>query len=217
MNELNIIALGSLGLESIHFDDVFLVGSRLWGTNTHSSDYDLLIVADDSILAEVPKSQHKKQYDITLLTRSEFVARLMAGSFIETVCCLMGEEESCVLRRAQLMRHLVPDVSVVENWVAARYGDDLEKAKKFWQKGKRKDAFKILQHMLMAESVIRGLRAKLIGTPGHLCSISLTMAELQAFVRQGSDESDWTWLGLEWDVVQALHNRRLRGQVVEFA
>ncbi|KAJ7722763.1 hypothetical protein B0H14DRAFT_2642054 [Mycena olivaceomarginata] len=44
------------------------------------------------------RSQHKGQYDATLLTESEFHERVEEGSLIETLCCLIpASEEGCVL------------------------------------------------------------------------------------------------------------------------
>ncbi|KAJ7722768.1 hypothetical protein B0H14DRAFT_3520211 [Mycena olivaceomarginata] len=60
---------------------VHLVGSRLWGTHSPKSDFDLLIVVADPSANSLKfqTSQHKGQYDATLLTESEFCARGRGG------------------------------------------------------------------------------------------------------------------------------------------
>ncbi|KAF8061659.1 hypothetical protein FPV67DRAFT_1673277 [Lyophyllum atratum] len=211
MSSLNLSqAISSLSLPETLITHAYLVGSRLWGTNTESSDFDLLLIAD-SLSSGVPKSQHKNQYDVTLLTNEEFVARMQGGHLIETVCCLLGVAEQCVLREGESMRHLVQEVPVINEWIASRLLIDREKAKKFWAKGKRKDAFKVLQHMIVAKYVVQGLNGKVKSTGGQLRSISLTMDELHGFVQRGTDESDWTWLNLGWEEVEELHTIRLQG------
>lgn len=202
--------LASFKLQNFSVNRVYLVGSRLWGTNTESSDFDLLIVAD-SLPAEVLRSQHNNRYDMTLITQEEFVARVRGGSLIETVCCLLGDEEECVLQGGEPMKHLVQDIPVIDAWIASRHLVDREKAKKFWGKGKQKEASKILQHMIMAESVVRGLNGLGGGTRKQLSSITLTMTDLHGFVESGRDESDWTWYGLDWEEVEKFHTIGLKG------
>jgi len=109
------------------------------------------------------------------------------------------------------MKHLVRDIPVIDAWITSRHLVDRGKAKKFWGKGKRKEAFKILQHMIMADSVVRGLNGMVGGTREQLSSISLTMPDLHGFVEGGRDESDWTWIGLDWEEVEKLHTIRLKG------
>ncbi|RDB24008.1 hypothetical protein Hypma_008632 [Hypsizygus marmoreus] len=201
--------IASLKLQDHNITHAFLVGSRLWGTNTGSSDFDLLFIAE-TLSSEVPKSQHKNQYDITLLTKDEFTRRLKSGSLIETVCCLVDGDEESVWRTGGSLKRLVPDIAVLEAWVAARQGADCDKAKKFWLKGKKGDAFKILQHMIMAEYVVRALRGKAQDAGGRLNDVSLEVAELRAFVREGRDKSDRDWMDLEWAAVEALHTVRLQ-------
>ncbi|KAF5386989.1 hypothetical protein D9615_001963 [Tricholomella constricta] len=201
--------LHSLRPQDAHVSHIYLVGSRLWGTHTEGSDFDLLLVAERLGL-ETLRSQHKGQYDITLLTKEEFAARVQGGSLIETVCCLLSGDEACVLQEGESMKRLVQDIHVLDAWVTSRHPVDHEKAKKFWLKGKRKDGFKVLQHMITADSVLRGLRKK-VQEGRELSSITLTVAELHDFVQGGRDESDWNWLGLEWGEVKEAHAVRLKG------
>lgn len=185
---------------------VYIVGSRLWGTHSHSSDFDLLVVAD-RLPNGTPKSQHRNQYDITLLAENEFIGHVQQGSLIESVCCLMDDKEACVLRRAQACSHLV-DVTAMETWVSKRHAVDREKAKKFWLKGKPEEAYKILQHMITAEATIAGLRVKGKHT-SESHKFTLEMSDLQELVQKGKNEDDRAWMEFEWPEVEALHSIRL--------
>lgn len=203
--------LSSLKLQHEEITHIYVVGSRLWGTDSESSDFDLLVIAR-SLSHKVPRSQHKTQCDITLLTAADLTERAKQGSLIETVCCLLDGDERCVLRRGEPLKHLVRDISTVEEWVAERHLVDREKAKKFWLKEKREAAYKILQHMIMAEYLTRGLKTMATDAAGRLECIELTVQEIQEFVQRGRDANDRSWIGLGWDEVELLHTARLEGR-----
>lgn len=195
-----------LRLHSAAVLNVYLVGSRLWGTHTYASDFDLLIVADH-LPPKALKSQHKNQFDITLLTKADFAERVREGSLIETVCCLMNSNEDCVWREGQSMRHMVKGIGPLEAWIVARHAIDREKAKKFWSKGVQGKAYKILQHMITAESVLRVLKDKENGT---LEGLSLSMEELHGAVQSGQNDSDKDWMSQTWAAVEIAHTKRLQ-------
>jgi hypothetical protein len=200
--------LKSLRIADEYTTSIHLVGSRLWGTHTESSDFDLLLIAEE-LPTSMSKSHHKGQYDITLLTKPEFSDRLRQGSFIETVCCLIEGEDGYIWRMGGSMKDLVPDIETLETWVAARKVVDCEKAKKFWSKGKREEAFKILQHMIMTSRVTRELR-RMAELVGHLNRVVLRVQDLQTMVKEGRDDNDKEWLSLSWSEVETAHRARIK-------
>ena len=58
------------------------------------------------------------------------------------------------------MRHLLQDMRVIEEWIAARHLVDRQRARRFWGKEKREEACKFLQHMIMTESFVQALKKK---------------------------------------------------------
>ncbi|KAJ2996354.1 hypothetical protein HDV02_006618 [Globomyces sp. JEL0801] len=63
---------------------VFLYGSRLWGNAHPKSDFDLLVVVKDSKMKPL-KSQHGRQFDITVLDESDYQQAINDGSFLELI------------------------------------------------------------------------------------------------------------------------------------
>ncbi|CAM4879144.1 unnamed protein product [Rotaria socialis] len=165
----------SLHLPNPENYNVYLVGSRLWGTNTTTSDWDLLIVGN------VPSNQltslHKAQYDITLLDRQEFIARVKEGSIIEVICALMR---------------------AIKTWLEARQIKDFEKAEKFWLKGNLQPAWKILRHILHATALYNHLVIALQKERAFL-----TIDNVQTIVRSATFLCDKTWMQLDWSNVHA--------------
>lgn len=65
--------------------DLLLVGSRLHGTASPASDYDfILIVKDGTHLPEGNKVE-REDLDVTIFTRSEYLAKLNAGDDWQTI------------------------------------------------------------------------------------------------------------------------------------
>ncbi|KAJ7172026.1 hypothetical protein C8R46DRAFT_1257722 [Mycena filopes] len=193
---------------------VYLVGSRLWGTHSHKSDFDLLVViADPASTTSFQKSQHKGQYDATVLTEAEFRAQVQAGSLIETLCCLIPPaEEECVLvhEESRQRRALVGNLQTMRSWGDERAQKDLEKARKFWAKGgeMREKGWKIVRHTIAAESILQGLQ-RIVDEEGVLLrEVVLTQERLQRLGANGRHE-DREWLGLEWEEVQEAQKKRI--------
>jgi predicted nucleotidyltransferase len=203
---------------------VHLVGSRLWGTHSPKSDFDLLIVVADPS-ANSPKfqtSQHKGQYDATLLTESEFHARVEEGSLIETLCCLIpASEEGCVLVHddddEMQQRGLIGKghLQKMRIWADERGQKDLEKASKFWAKGgeTREKGWKILRHIIAAECILRALQRIVDEDKIDLREVNLTQETLQRLVGNGREDDDAAWMALSWEDVQVVHRERLESNV----
>jgi hypothetical protein len=196
---------------------VYLIGSRLWGTHSAKSDYDLLIVVADPASSTSPfqKSQHKGQYDATLLTETEFREQVNRGSLIETLCCLIPDSEECVFmndapnQRCGLIGK--DHLQSIRIWVDERTKKDRDKASKFWAKGgeMREKGWKILQHTIAAESIFQGLKRIIDEDKIDLRDVSLTQETLRQFVATGRQEQDRAWLGLSWDDVLAAYEQRI--------
>ena len=137
--------------------NVYLVGSRLWGTDSTGSDWDLLVVGD------LPPGQltslHKSQYDVKLLDRHEFRARVKEGSIIEVVCAMMRKED--MMQVAFELGDVVVDPDAMKANLEARQTKDMEKAEKFWLKGNRQPGWKILRHILHATALYHHLAVAL--------------------------------------------------------
>ncbi|KAJ6490684.1 hypothetical protein C8R47DRAFT_1123254 [Mycena vitilis] len=197
---------------------VYLVGSRLWGTHSAKSDFDLLIVVADPVSSTTSfqKSQHKGQYDATLLTETEFRQQVNGGSVIETLCCLIPTSEECVLvdeGKPEQRRGLIGKnhLQTMRAWAEERARKDREKAMKFWAKGgaMREAGWKILQHVIATESILRGLEGIVDDDKIDLRDVSLTCRTVQGLVAAGREETDRAWLELEWEEVQEEHQQRM--------
>ncbi|KAJ6531193.1 hypothetical protein B0H19DRAFT_1273409 [Mycena capillaripes] len=196
---------------------VYLVGSRLWGTHSAKSDVDLLIVVADPVFSTSPfqKSQHKGQYDATLLTETEFREQVSGGSLIETLCCLIPNSEESVLvnEEGHQRRELIgkSHLQSMRIWAEEREKKDWEKAMKFWAKGgeMREKGWKILQHTIAAECILQGLQSLVDENKLDLRDVLLTGEILQRFVATGRQATDRAWLGLNWEEVWEAHKRRI--------
>ncbi|KAJ7161480.1 hypothetical protein C8R43DRAFT_992991 [Mycena crocata] len=197
---------------------VYLVGSRLWGTHTLKSDFDLLIVVADppSSSIQFQKSQHKGQYDATLLSETEFGERVKEGSLIEILCCLFPDSEECVFvddGNRSLRRRLIEKdhLHTMRGWAEERGQKDRDKAMKFWAKGgeMRERGWKILQHMIAAECILGGLQ-KIVDEEGiALRDVKLSQEFLQQLVGTGRGDGDRAWLELDWVDVQEENRKRV--------
>ena len=188
----------SLHLSSPEKYNVYLVGSRLWGTNTDTSDWDLLVVGDVS--SAQLTSLHKSQYDISLLDRQEFAERVKEGSIIEVICALMRRED--MFQCAFDTNNLQVDPEAVRTWLETRQAKDLVKAEKFWLKGNRQSAWKILRHILHGQALYNYLVGALREN-----QITLSVNDVQTILRPATLLCDKAWMQLDWaDVHVSLNN-----------
>ncbi|CAF4255572.1 unnamed protein product, partial [Adineta steineri] len=172
--------------------NVYLVGSRLWGTNTDKSDWDVLIVGDVS--SEQLSSLHKSQYDIKLLDRQQFIARAKQGSIIEVICALMRKED--MLQCAFNIGDLSVDSDAIKIWLQERQVKDLAKAEKFWQKGNRQSGWKILRHILHSRALYNHLADVL-----REQQVTLSIEDVQTIIRSVTYLCDKSWMQLDWSDV----------------
>ncbi|KAJ7286353.1 hypothetical protein C8J57DRAFT_662263 [Mycena rebaudengoi] len=202
---------------------VYLIGSRLWGTHSPTSDFDLLVVIADPVsstsAARWQKSQHKDQCDVTLLSESEFRQQVKEGSIIEALCCLIPDSEECVLMNdgAPRRRELISkdQLGSLRAWVDERQRKDREKAMKFWAKGgadMRQRALKILRHSISAECILLGLKIMVEEENIGLKDVILTQENLRRMVAMGiPKEGDTEWLDLDsWDALEAVYRERMQ-------
>ncbi|KAJ6531620.1 hypothetical protein DFH09DRAFT_1182953 [Mycena vulgaris] len=193
---------------------VYLIGSRLWGTHSERSDFDLLIVVADTT-APFQKSQHKGQCDATIITETSFHEQVKSGSLIETLCCLIPSSEECVLLHAdtQQRRGLIESAHLQTMRMCAegRGQKDREKAMKFWAKGgeMREKGWKILQHIVAAECILQGLQKIIEEERIELRDVHLTQSILQRLIAIGRQDGDRAWLALDWAGVQEVHKQRI--------
>lgn len=190
----------SLRLKHPERFNVYLIGSRLWGTNNSNSDWDILIVGD--FPADQLRSLHKSQYDVKLLSREEFINQIRAGSIIEVICYLLDKNE--MLQSSFSVGHLQLDIDVIRNWLQDRQARDFEKAEKFWLKENRQAAWKIFRHILLSRALFNHLAEAL-----PRGQITFTLNEIQNIVRPAALVCDKNWLQLDWSeaklaVIEAL-------------
>jgi hypothetical protein len=181
--------LKSLQLPSLEKCNIYLVGSRLWGTNSDTSDWDLLIVSDLS--SGQLKSLHKCQYDITLLDRQEFAARVNQGSIVEVACALLRKED--MLSYAFDTTDLQVNLDAMKMWLEDRQVKDFDKAKKFWLKGNQQSGWKILRHVLNSKALYNHLATVLSST-----RVTLTIHDVQTVARSTALLHDKNWIQLDW-------------------
>lgn len=179
----------SLHLSNPQNYNIYLIGSRLWGTNSATSDWDLLVVGD------VPPghhtSLHKSQYDITLLSRQEFIEQVNQGSLLEVVCALMRKDD--MVQRAFDVGNLQINVDSLKTWLAERQEKDLAKAEKFWLKGNQQSGWKILRHILHGRALYNHLIVALRGK-----RVTFSIDDIQTIVQPATLLCDKNWMQLDW-------------------
>jgi RNA ligase/AAA domain len=137
--------LSRLNLKDDDVDNIYVYGSRLWGTAGSSSDFDFIIVR---------KSDCKKQVthvgatiDATIMGRREFGERLARGDFLHVMCAFMPQyaiwrerwniRKSWALNKAKLCQSVLTESK-----------RDLAMAWKHFGKGAVDKGRKILSHTL---------------------------------------------------------------------
>ncbi|KAG8463340.1 hypothetical protein KFE25_004851 [Diacronema lutheri] len=119
------------GLRDAQVLNVYLVGSRLWGTQRPSFDYDLVVVVADSDStlggdASTGAHGHAGAFDVQVLSREGFAERVRAQELAALICCYLPPEHvwrerarvSHVLSRGMLARACL--TSSDKSWARAR-------------------------------------------------------------------------------------------------
>ena len=183
--------LRKLGLPVESALNVYLIGSRLWGTAGSQSDYDLLIVMDQWP-PNKPETVHSGLFDAKVLSRQNFVAKLAQAEFEELKCCWLPP--SHVLKETLQASTLLKEVGGVNKarlhaGITERTEKDLAKAAKFYEKGKKAEGGKILVHTVRLH-----LLGAQMATAGMITDYTaLSTAELE---RQGIDLHNVTGPGI---------------------
>lgn len=84
-------ALGKLQLKSSDTRNVYVIGSRLWGTATEKSDWDLIIVSSSPTISG-KNSMHNSDIDATVYSVLEFEQKLKEHSFLEVICLFLPKQ-----------------------------------------------------------------------------------------------------------------------------
>jgi len=145
--DLNTV-LGKLKIPAADVLNAYVIGSRLWGTATSQSDFDLVVVAA-SWPPSKPQTVHNGMFDAKVLSLANFEERLQQHEFEELKCCWLPE--------AFVLKETVPAVQLLKGGidrvklrhiVTERTEKDLAKAAKFIEKDKKYEGGKILLHAL---------------------------------------------------------------------
>ena len=145
----------ALGLLENHVSHMFLIGSRLWKTHKPSSDFDLLIVANESKGGKQKSEKyccHAGQYDAMVMTSREFCRRLEAHEFHLLVVSslqpgspyILKGDPGSILSQSRFNFDRQRMFSAITKDVAK----DWKKAQKFMIKGKLVTGKKILCHAM---------------------------------------------------------------------
>ena len=116
----------------------FLMGSRLWGNYRPDSDYDYLIVIKDDT------KKPSFNFDATIHTETEFLKKVKNNEFIETVACLVPNQNILISKKPIPKPILKP--SLILEHLMYRLKRDSAYIKKNTSKGKRERAEKTRKH-----------------------------------------------------------------------
>jgi predicted nucleotidyltransferase len=160
-SKLNVkAALSRLKLEDSKVLNVYVMGSRLWGTARPSSDWDLIIVHEDSAVA-ARRSLHHGDIDAIALHRDEYIAQIREHHFLELAT--LWVPPSLVWREKldprRVLRSSVVDVAKLVAAVEEESARDWTMARKFAEKGDAHRATRVLSHtirmLVLACGVVR--------------------------------------------------------------
>ncbi len=149
--------LKRLKLEDKNVLAVYLLGSRLWGTATHASDYDFLIV--HSSWKGGHSTLHNGEIDASILDFKEFKRRIEEEHhFLETICMWLPPEykwkENFDLKKTFKLQPLF-----LLNSIEEETQRDWSVAEKFINKGKLENGKKTIVHairlVLVASQIVK--------------------------------------------------------------
>jgi hypothetical protein len=136
-----------LGLRAEDVVAIYLVGSRLWGTSTVVSDFDIIVVVEGSVSRQ---SLSRGKYDATILGTVEFsLALQVEGDMLLGLCNTLPPEN--IIKERWHPPPLNKKAAV--QWLSERLSKDIEKAAKYRAKGKNAEADKIDSHSRRIQSI----------------------------------------------------------------
>eukprot|EP00339_Tiarina_fusa_P001493 CAMPEP_0117006202 /NCGR_PEP_ID=MMETSP0472-20121206/6520_1 /TAXON_ID=693140 ORGANISM="Tiarina fusus, Strain LIS" /NCGR_SAMPLE_ID=MMETSP0472 /ASSEMBLY_ACC=CAM_ASM_000603 /LENGTH=522 /DNA_ID=CAMNT_0004707611 /DNA_START=46 /DNA_END=1614 /DNA_ORIENTATION=+ len=155
------IAIQRLGLSEEDVDNIYVYGSRLWGTATEKSDFDLIIVCKP----DMPKrgTHVGNTLDAMVMGRSEFQERLIKGEFLVTLSQYLPDAaiwrerwhpDTCATaaskktHKRNLRSGRLNAAAVLSANVLDEFDRNLELAAKHYSKGAKLKAKKVLSHLV---------------------------------------------------------------------
>ncbi|KAH3761449.1 hypothetical protein Pelo_6676 [Pelomyxa schiedti] len=157
------IALDLLKLKDSDVANAYVVGSRMWGTSRRDSDWDLVVVVRDESKPAPPahRDLHCRDVDASVLSASEYSARLRAGHFLEilTARCIPPE---CIWRETINPRlHLPHDPRAIAHSVIEESDRDWKFAQKMLsEKGEMQRCSRVvascIRELMIAVALTRG-------------------------------------------------------------
>eukprot|EP01012_Entosiphon_sulcatum_P033644 TRINITY_DN42603_c0_g1_i1.p2 TRINITY_DN42603_c0_g1~~TRINITY_DN42603_c0_g1_i1.p2 ORF type:complete len:232 (-),score=52.88 TRINITY_DN42603_c0_g1_i1:21-689(-) len=155
--------------------NVYVIGSRLWGTARADSDWDLLIVVEGSF---AKASVHANTLvDATVVGQPEFVD-LVRQHHSLALLCLWSPPENVLQRRFDPLGSFKLDAKQLVDATVQETERDLKHAAKVRQKGNEKQADKVLVHayrlLLFADQILASGRIT-----DHTCANAVHRALLE--------------------------------------
>eukprot|EP01063_Lacrimia_lanifica_P002628 TRINITY_DN1139_c0_g3_i1.p2 TRINITY_DN1139_c0_g3~~TRINITY_DN1139_c0_g3_i1.p2 ORF type:complete len:263 (+),score=103.59 TRINITY_DN1139_c0_g3_i1:92-790(+) len=135
---------GKLAVKRGDVLNVYLVGSRLWGTATPKSDYDLYVVTKGS---GATRNAHFRipgaEVDAVVVSAAAFQSRLAEGKMQE-LCCVHAPP-ACVLVQTTAFAVKV-DAAAMHASLVERHDKDWRRAEKLIAGGRLREGQKVLSH-----------------------------------------------------------------------
>ncbi len=188
----------TLGLVERELLNVYIVGSHLWGTCGHGSDWDMVIIVEDPTGARRPLNTHRGNFEAFIVSRDCYTSLIREHAM--QVLITLWLPRALVLREnfdPKILFHLDP--TALMSSLEHTRERDLRVSEKHFRKSNTIQAKKVLVHCL--RYLMLGVQVKRSGhihdyAVGHpfrelvLESYCTTWEELMAVVQQVVDQ---TW------------------------
>lgn len=186
-----------------------LVGSRLHGTSVSTSDYDfLLVVTDNTPLPEGAKVE-RAHLDVTIFTRSEYIAKLSDGGDFQTLEPLWVPEVCRWVCKEDFLPHWNGDLARVRVAVSSIASKGHAYAKILMTK---EGNFRLAKKNLAHE--IRNLRLGLqIVEHGRIVDYTETKELYEQIMAETSE--DWAYYNQRWGAIAMTHQKEFISKTPE--